>query len=55
MFELRLDATNLTDTAAYQYLSPYTDYARAQGDPESRIEGGAQQGRNVTLTLRGSF
>ncbi|PWF43604.1 TonB-dependent receptor [Massilia glaciei] len=50
--ELRLDGSNLTNTKTYQYLQHFQN---RNGDSESRIEGGNQAGRNVTLSLRGKF
>ncbi len=50
--EVRLDATNLTNTRTFEVLRHFEG---RNGNEESRLEGANQAGRNYSLTLRGAF
>ncbi len=52
LIELRLDATNLTNTETYDF---FRSFEGLYGDENSRLTGVAQNGSFYTISLRGSF
>lgn len=52
LIELRLDATNLTDTETYDF---FRSFQGLYGDEESRLAEVARNGSFYTISLRGSF
>jgi TonB-dependent receptor len=50
--ELRIDAVNITQTRSYEF---YRDVQGRFGDERSRVDSGVQNGRLITVGIRGQF
>ena len=50
--EVRIDGSNLTNTKTFEY---FKDLQGLYGDEQSRLEGALQNGRAITVGIRGAF